>query len=265
MIKLSDRLQVIADEIKQGETVADIGTDHGLLPIFLYESKRSPRVILCDINRGPLFKAKENIRLYLGEEAFVSEKDEKSAGLELRLGSGLRPLKAKETDALVIAGMGGILIKDILKEDIKKSRSFSRLILQPRNKSDVLRRWLFYQGFEISKEHLVVERKYICEVITVALGSKKTERKEPRENSLDWEISPLLFQRNDPLLIPFLKNKIRIEENILRFVAQRSGQGKNHRRVLQAKNRLLELYERLAFAQALEENSKKDEQGVKKQ
>ena len=69
MIKLSDRLQMIADEIKKGETVADIGTDHGLLPIFLYESGRSPRVILGDINKGPLEKARENIALHFGADA----------------------------------------------------------------------------------------------------------------------------------------------------------------------------------------------------
>ncbi|MEL7656216.1 MAG: tRNA (adenine(22)-N(1))-methyltransferase TrmK, partial [Bacillota bacterium] len=64
MIKLSDRLQKIADFIDQGESVADIGTDHGFLPISLWETGKSPHVILSDINAGPLDKARDNINKY---------------------------------------------------------------------------------------------------------------------------------------------------------------------------------------------------------
>lgn len=253
MIKLSDRLQVIADEIKPGETVADIGTDHGLLPIFLYESSRSPAVILCDINRGPLDKAKNNIAMYLGEGALRD--DGELRGLELRLGDGLKPLASGEVDTVVIAGMGGILMTEILGENLTHSRSFSKLILQPRNGSHKLRWWLAHNGFRITAEHLVVERKYICEVVTVrpesAAGLPQAAVPLPEEipdETLDWEISPLLFDGPDPLLIPFIENKIRIEEKVVGFVSEGSEEGTEHERIAEANRRLAALRAKLALA-----------------
>lgn len=296
MSKLSDRLTVIADEIRPGETVADIGTDHGLLPIFLYESGRSPRVILCDVNRGPLEKARGNIISRLGAEVLwepaqfgesAAESAEaaeprkpaaqpgraaESAGLVLRLGSGLRPLQSGEVDDVVIAGMGGSLMAEILGENLPHSRSFSKLILQPRNAAAKLRWWLFQNGFEIAAEHLVVERKYICEVITVRPGDSAgsagsagcadgaipfpesgfgTAADETPEAFMDLEISPLLYESRDPLLVPFLKNKIRIEENVVKYVSEGSGQGINHSRIAAAEKRLAALRERLKKAETL--------------
>ena len=261
MIKLSDRLQVIADEIKPGETVADIGTDHGLLPIFLYESGRSGGIILCDINRGPLDKARNNIALYLGEGALGDGGELR--GLELRLGDGLKPLGSGEVDAVVIAGMGGILMTEILGENPVHSQSFSKLILQPRNGSHKLRWWLAHNGFRITAEHLVVERKYICEVMTVqpqrfaepvdgvAVGLPQAAVPLPEEisdDTLDWEISPLLFDGPDPLLIPFIENKIRIEEKVVGFVSEGSEEGTEHQRIAEANRRLAALRAKLELA-----------------
>ena len=81
MLKLSDRLQKISDFINFGESVADIGTDHGFLPISLWELGKSPHVILSDINAGPLEKAAENIKKYYPEVEF-----------DLRTGSGLKTI-----------------------------------------------------------------------------------------------------------------------------------------------------------------------------
>jgi len=268
MIKLSDRLQMIADEINKGETVADIGTDHGLLPIFLYESGRSPRVILGDINKGPLEKARENIAMHFGADALDPSGNHACGGaLSLRLGSGLEPVGFGETDAVVIAGMGGILMTEILGLDLNHTKSFKKLILQPRNGSHKLRWWLDQNGFTITAEHLVVERKYICEILTVepdrgsVAGDERecavAEEKEiplPEEISdeaLDLEISPLLYTLKDPLLIPFIKNKIRIEENVVGFVAEGSGEGEGHERIAAAKQRLAALNRKLEQAEAV--------------
>ncbi|MBQ8589183.1 MAG: SAM-dependent methyltransferase [Firmicutes bacterium] len=257
MIKLSDRLQVIADEIKQGETVADIGTDHGLLPIFLYESGRSPRVILGDINQGPLEKAKENIAIHFGADALDSDGNHACGGaLDLRLGSGLEPVASGETDVVVIAGMGGILMTEILGHDLNHAKSFRRLILQPRNGSHKLRWWLLQNGFQITAEHLVVERKYICEIMTVE-PEKRTGTdviplpEDIPDETLDLEISPLLYESKDPLLVSFIKNKIRIEENVVGFVAEGTGEGEGHERIAAARKRLAALYAKLENAEAV--------------
>lgn len=266
MIKLSDRLQMIADEIKKGETVADIGTDHGLLPIFLYESGRCPRVILGDINKGPLEKARENIALHFGADALDDSGNHACGGaLALRLGSGLEPVAFGETDAVVIAGMGGILMTEILGLDLNHTKSFKKLILQPRNGSHKLRWWLAQNGFTITAEHLVVERKYICEILTVEpdkgfvagdkCGCEAIEEmviplpEEIPDETLDLEISPLLYEMKDPLLVPFIKNKIRIEEKVVGFVSEGSGAGEGHERIAEAQKRLAALRAKLAMAE----------------
>ena len=119
MIKLTPRLKTIAEEIEKGETMADIGTDHGFLPIYLWEAGLCPKVIMTDISRGSLSKADENCRSLHPETEF-----------DLRLGSGLEVLSCGEVDSVVIAGMGGILMTEILGADVQKAWSFRKLILQ---------------------------------------------------------------------------------------------------------------------------------------
>ncbi|HWQ79214.1 MAG TPA: class I SAM-dependent methyltransferase, partial [Anaerovoracaceae bacterium] len=194
MIKLSKRLQKIADLIEPGESVADIGTDHGFLPIALRESGKSPHVILSDINLGPLEKARGNIEKYLSGEQ-----------LDIRIGSGIQTLKSAEVDVVVIAGMGGLLIAEILGDDPEKSKTYAKLILQPRTAQEKLRKWLLENGFSIIDEALVRERKYLCEVI-VAVPSAEPVKIKPDE--IDLEISPILFLKNDPLLVEFIENKV---------------------------------------------------------
>lgn len=200
MLKLSDRLQKIANFISPGETVADIGTDHGFLPIALWESGKSPHVILSDINEGPLEKARENIEKYFPEKVF-----------DLRIGSGIRTISQGEVDVIVIAGMGGLLIADILADDLTKTKSYQKLILQPRNAQNKLRAWLMKNGFAIADETLVKEGKYICEII-VAVPEENSLKMD--EDSIDFEISPILFEKKDPLLVEFIENKIRIESKV---------------------------------------------------
>ncbi|MDD3169167.1 MAG: class I SAM-dependent methyltransferase [Eubacteriales bacterium] len=211
MIKLSDRLQKIADFIEPGESIADIGTDHGFLPIALWERGRSPHVILSDINAGPLEKARANINKYFPEKQF-----------DLRIGSGIQTLKPAEVEAIVIAGMGGLLIAEILGDDLPKSKSYRKLILQPRNAQDKLRLWLFENGFAIEEEVLVREGKYLCEIImAVPAGFGRNAGPEEirpdrciRSDDIDFEISPILFAKKDPLLVEFIENKIRIERKV---------------------------------------------------
>ncbi len=203
MIRLSDRLQIIADQIKKGETVADIGTDHGFLPIFLWESGISPRVIMTDISPGSLKKAEENcIRLHPDTQ------------FDLRLGSGIEVLDCEETDCLVIAGMGGILITEILGKDIKKAQSFRKMILQPRNNIGLLRYWLYNNGFSICNEQLVREGKYICEILTV-LPKEMAVARNLGPDRIEYEYPHTLIKFAGPLTREYLCNKLIIEKNIL--------------------------------------------------
>ena len=96
-MKLSDRMQVIADHVEQGETLADIGTDHGQIPVWLFARGICPRVILSDISEGSIRKAKETAAAY-----------QFGSGLSFRVGDGLKVLKPAEADTVIIAGMGGM-------------------------------------------------------------------------------------------------------------------------------------------------------------
>lgn len=236
MIKLSDRLQTIANFINPGETIADIGTDHGFLPIALFERGISPHVILSDINRGPLEKAGDNIKEYCPGNTF-----------DIRLGNGLSTLNKGEVDTIVIAGMGGLLIANILGADMEKTKSYGRLILQPRNAQDKLRKWILENQFSIVDEALVKEGKYICEIIVaepITTQSKLVKKPtELRVNDLELEFSPILFHKKDPLLSQFIANKIRIEKKIIRDIL--NGSNDKNRQKLNASTERLVLLEGL--------------------
>jgi len=210
MIKLTERLKCLADQIEQNETMADIGTDHGFLPIYLWENEISPKVIMADISPGSLEKARCNC-----EELYPGEK------FDLRLGDGISIIENGEVDAVVIAGMGGKLMTQILGEDMEKTRSIKKLVLQPRNGQGKLRYWLVKNGFSIIKESLVREGKYICEVITAVPELVDDNLSYVIEgcdmNSMEYETPPWIISAGE-LAAPFIQNKINIEEYALKGI-----------------------------------------------
>lgn len=155
--KLSGRLSMLAKLADASQRLADIGTDHGYLPLHLLEKGSVEHCILCDINLGPIENAKRSFR-----EADFSDQT------EFRLGSGIEPLEYAEVDTVVIAGMGGGLIIDILSQDLKKSKSFETLLLQPMTEQNVLRQWLLGQGFRIKSDHYVHEGSKYYEIIEIS-------------------------------------------------------------------------------------------------
>ena len=201
-MKLSDRLQLIADEIHCGETMADIGTDHGFLPLYLLETKKCPKVIMADISSGSLAKAEENCKMAKPDGDY-----------ELRLGDGIDILEDGEVDVVAIAGMGGNLIADILEWNMAKSRSIKRYILQPRRHVGKLRHWLYCNGFEIVKESLVEEGKFICEILTVESGP--AENGKEAEYGADFDYPDSLLEHVNPMTEAYLHRKLELENMIL--------------------------------------------------
>jgi tRNA (adenine22-N1)-methyltransferase len=191
-------------------------------------------VILSDINSGPLEKARLNIEKYFPSKEF-----------DIRIGNGIQTIRPAEVDSIVIAGMGGVLISQILGDDLIKSKSYRKLILQPRNAQNKLRAWLMKNGFEIRDEALVRERKYLCEIILAVpdgSGRKAIPGIEIDSGHIDLEINPILFAKKDPLLVEFIKNKIRIERGV--HAAIEAGALKNKAEKLQKSDeRLKMLYE----------------------
>ena len=153
---ITPRLDNILTHIS-GKTMADIGTDHAYIPISLIKDGRVDMAIACDIKPGPLEIAEKNIKKYGFEDK-----------IELRLGSGLEPITEAEVETVVIAGMGGEMIINILKNE--KSRSFPELILQPMNYQAELRLWLFENGFSILSEDLSKEGFKVYNLIKARPG-----------------------------------------------------------------------------------------------
>lgn len=181
MIKLSDRLQIIAERLKSEKTMADIGTDHGFLPVFLLQSGQCERAVLADISVPSLDKARENCsRYFAGEYADCAQR------AEFRAGDGLTVLQPGEVDAVVIAGVGGKLITELLERDLEHTYSFRKFIFQPRIGQGILRKWLCDHGFKIIHEDLVEEGNFIPEIITALSpgASQLTDYEENRKPDL---------------------------------------------------------------------------------
>jgi len=206
MIKLSDRLEMIANLIDENETMADIGTDHGFLPVSLWERGICKKIILSDVNKGPLEKASDNIKATNPGVEF-----------DLRLGNGLETILLGEVSTLVIAGMGGVLITEILEADLKKSKSFKKIILQPRNGQSKLRYWLLANGFIIIKEELVKEGIYICEVIVTEPVHTELNKKINRVE-ISFELPEIELIRGNQLIREFIEKKIKIEKKIIKKI-----------------------------------------------
>ena len=147
-VKLSKRLERIASFVQPGSRVADIGTDHGYVPIWLVQKGVCPSALAMDVRKGPLERAEEHV-----EEVGLSGK------IELRLSDGLAKLKAGEADTVVIAGMGGKLTCRILEQGRHVWENWSegkeRLILSPQSEQDEVRHFLEEQGF--SKEEIDIK------------------------------------------------------------------------------------------------------------
>ena len=203
---LTERLAAIANEIEKGESVADIGTDHGYLPMYLTKEEISPKVIMADISKGSLNKARRNCRELIPEVKF-----------DFRNGNGLRVIKKGEVDVIVIAGMGGNLICDILGRDLGKAKSCKKLILQPRTAQGRLRAWLVRKGFDIVNEQLVREGRFICEIITAVPGEPRESIKLNLEpESIKWEMPYWVANLKNPLVNEFISYKIDRENRILK-------------------------------------------------
>ena len=194
---LTKRLETIKNLVNNSKITVDVGTDHGYVPISLITEKRALKVIACDINKGPLNNARANI-----QKAGLLEK------IELRLGGGLVPCETGEADTVFIAGMGGILIKDILEESYIKAQSAEKLILQPMNSQDVLREYLINNNFSVKYEHLAIEGEKIYNIIEVV--PKKETKDYFKESFLNFG-NPQNFEKNEQFKIYTEKNIKRIE------------------------------------------------------
>ena len=214
-MKLSNRLQTIADFVKKGAVVADIGTDHAHIPIYLIKNNIISRAYACDINTGPLEKAEENINYYGVKN------------IELRLSNGLEKLKTDEADTVIIAGMGGELITDILERGRRFFDTERKFILSPHTKIDEVRKYLLSNGFEITKEDMCIDEGKFYTV----MEAKYTENKEMYSEA-ELLYGKYLIENKHPVLLRFLKK----EE--AKYISILSNIGLNEERKTELRHRL---------------------------
>ena len=158
-MELSPRLRAVADWVPQGASLADVGTDHGFLPVWLIQQNRISRAIAADLRSGPLESAQRN-----AERFGLSDR------LSFRLCDGLSGIAPGEADTVTIAGMGGETIAGILKAAPWTVTEGTLLILQPQSAFDELRGFLFEYGYNIIREKIIREGKRLYNVMEVRAG-----------------------------------------------------------------------------------------------
>ena len=168
--RLSKRLGAVASYVQKGSRLADVGSDHAYLPLFLVENGIIDYAVAGEVVQGPYQSALTNVA-QAGKEELI----------QVRLANGLAAIESSDQiDTITIAGMGGRLIADILESDLAKLVGVQRLILQPNNREDELRIWLEAHGFQIVAEEMVTENQKFYEILVVEAGTMELTPLEQR-------------------------------------------------------------------------------------
>lgn len=204
-VKLSKRLLMIANFVPLNKKVADIGSDHALLPCYLLQKEIATRAIAGELNEGPFLTAKKQINN-------LKLKDKISA----RRGNGLEILEIDDADVIIIAGMGGSLIADILENGKDKLTKIEMLILQPNVGEEFVRRWLDKNLWNIIDEEIIKEDGKIYEII---VAKPRKEEEDPvyaiKKNNIFpkdkvdlYRVGPILFKKRSEILIEKWKSEL---------------------------------------------------------
>ena len=160
--KLSNRLQKCAEMVTENSKIADIGTDHAYVPIYLALNKKISFALACDLREGPLKIAQKNISNY-----------NLSGIISTRISYGLENINENEVDEIIIAVMGGNMIVNILKNCSWKDKTSKKFILQPMKYENRLRKFLYENGYKIEKEEAVIcSEKVYTAMLVKFIGEK---------------------------------------------------------------------------------------------
>jgi tRNA (adenine22-N1)-methyltransferase len=191
-MRLKPRLTALASFVPEGSVVADIGTDHAFLPIYLVRQGLARRVIAVENRLSTYQRARQSLNLF-----------NYNFKIDLRLGDGLKPIRRDDAvEIVVIAGLGGRSICRMLLAAREKWDWFQALVLQPMQEAGLLRRWLVAHGMRLAAERLVREGDKIYEIMAVKRG------RQAIADPLLYELGPCLVREKDPLLVPFIEQKI---------------------------------------------------------
>ncbi len=196
MIQISKRLSAIAALVTRGNRLADIGCDHGYLPIYLVQQSYIPGAIAMDVRRGPLSRAREHIQAY-GLLDYI----------ECRLSDGLEALEPGEAQTIVIAGMGGTLMEGILSRGAEKLAAVCEVILQPQSNVEHFRRFLGELSFTVVGEDMVEEEGKYYPIMRLVPGTPEEGWQEA-----EYRYGKYLLEAGHPVLKDYLcRERARLE------------------------------------------------------
>ncbi len=221
-MKLSRRLDMIASFVPEGSRVADIGTDHGYIPIHLVQEGKAKYAIAMDVREGPLLRARAHI-----QEAGLQD------CVEVRLSDGLLKLEKNEADCVVIAGMGGELIIHILEGGRDLWEGIPCWVLSPHSELDKVRRFLEEEAFFIWRETMIKEEGKYYSVMGVSRTPKAAIKdvcpsgislcqesmgsKDKKE--ISYRYGKHLLESKDPVLMEYLKKEEEQLKQIMRGIS----------------------------------------------
>ena len=192
---LSKRLQTVADMISPSAIYADIGCDHGYLPIYLVSTNKADRAIAMDLRKGPLDRAREHVREYGLEDK-----------IELRLSDGADALSVKDSvDTITVTGMGGRLLLRIIERGDTVFRAARDIFVSPQSDIPLVRRKLSEEGYTIVDETMVEDagKYYVILHLKPATSGSLTQEL----TKLELMYGACIHTKKDPVLYEFLKKE----------------------------------------------------------
>lgn len=205
-MELSKRLKAIADLVSENEVVADIGTDHGYIPIHLVQTGKCKKVFAMDINEGPYLRAKQHVEGYgLSDQIITRQSD------------GMKALENGEATTIIIAGMGGGLVIKILEQDKRLWTELHELILQPQSELCKVRTYLHENGWKIVDEDMVFEDRKYYPMMRVKQGVGEGYTKA------ELEYGRYLIQKKHPILQQYIKWELELKESVLLSLENKHG------------------------------------------
>lgn len=231
-IELTPRLEQVAEYIPAGESVIDIGTDHAYLPLSVILSGKCPRAIAADVRPGPLEAARKHIQECQAEEKVA-----------VRLSNGLDAFLPEELECVVMAGMGGHLIAELIARagDQGRLACCHTLVLQPQSEPDRVRRALHEAGWQIKKEAMTEDRGKFYVVMQAVPGQERYSEEE-------YEYGRRLFELRDPVFHRVLTARTEKDRKIRTALQERNDASETVRLRLKELDDMIRLEERMLRA-----------------
>ncbi|MBR2678620.1 MAG: SAM-dependent methyltransferase [Bacilli bacterium] len=195
-MKINARLKKIGDLVEADSVCLDVGCDHALLDIYLVKLNKNIKAIASDIAEGPLEQAKNNIK-----------REKLDGKIDIRLGAGLDTY-SNDIDTVIISGMGGRNVISICKDNPKVLKKIKTLIVSPNNYQEDVKRYLTKNGFYISNEEFVRDKKFIYQIIIFKKGKKKYTKKE-------YFFGPIFLIKKGPLFREYYERELKSREILL--------------------------------------------------